>query len=142
MLPSRAKSQHSASSVSKSFVVRAFSRDKDQKSSKSRASRIKAVKNVTLHPDIDSRPERISYDEAEQLKVSAPAVSSKSQDDTDELARDAGGNYGHDDLLLALFYLRPFRKRYLRAFFGFSRLEKAVIVEMHGCTFRKRYLLS
>ena len=96
MQASQEKSLHKASSISKSFVVRAFSRDKDQKSSKSRASKIKAVKNVTLHPDIDlERPVTVSDDEAEQLKVSVsvPAVSSKRQDDTDELARDAGGKY-------------------------------------------------
>jgi hypothetical protein len=92
MPASQDKSQHSASSISKSFVVRAFSREKDPKSSKTRASRIKAVKNVTLHPDIDrARSDRVSDDEAEQLQVSASAVSSKRQEDTDELAKDAGG---------------------------------------------------
>lgn len=94
MQASQEKSLHKASSISKSFVVRAFSRDKDQKSSKSRTSKIKAVKNVTLHPDIDrERPVTVSDDEAEQLKVSVPAVPSKRQDDTNELARDAGGKY-------------------------------------------------
>jgi hypothetical protein len=89
---SQDKTQPVASSISKSFVVRAFSRDKDHKPSKSRTSRIKAVKNVTLHPVIDfASPERVSDEESEHLQVNAPAVSSKRQDDTDELARDAGG---------------------------------------------------
>ena len=77
-------------SISKSFVVRAFSRDKDTNPMaphRARESKIKAVKNVTLHPDVEMEKHEL----ARQISSIVPAQSSKQQDDNEEVAKDAGG---------------------------------------------------
>ena len=87
-MPSRDKFQ---SSISKSFVVRAFSRDKDGLLSKSKAnnSNAKAAKIVTLNPDVDFNKSVLRPSSV--IPATTFAHSTQQQDDTDELAKNAGG---------------------------------------------------
>jgi hypothetical protein len=93
LLASRERQQQTAKlhTISQSFVVRAFARDKgpnDVTTGSIKVSKIKRVKSVTLHPDVDfHKPEK----EVSSTVSASPPVSSKQQDDTDELARNAVG---------------------------------------------------
>ncbi len=94
MLASREKQQQTAklNNISQSFVVRAFARDKGPDASATgtiKVSKVKRVKSVTLHPDVD-KPERL--DEIPVHVVGPlPPESSNRQDNNDELARNAVG---------------------------------------------------
>jgi hypothetical protein len=81
MQPSKDRLAH----VSKSFVVRAFSRDKEQAANN--VSNAKAAKNVSLSPHVGfSQP--LPENQPPNL---AQATQSKQQDDNDELAKNAVG---------------------------------------------------
>jgi hypothetical protein len=83
MLPSKDRLAH----VSKSFVVRAFSRDKEQ-AVNSVGNAKAAAKNVSLSPHVGfSQP----LPESQPPNL-AQATQSKQRDDNDELAKNAVGN--------------------------------------------------
>ncbi len=74
--------------ISQSFVIRAFARDKGFDQSTTGSVKLKRVKSVTLHPDVNiHKPEK----EVPSAVIANPSVSPQQQDDTDELARNAVG---------------------------------------------------